>query len=1276
MTKSKKSVEDEYEKIEQYDHIIRRPKIYLGSIKKEKASLWIFNENKGKDEPTIIMKEISYVPGLYKIYDEILVNARDHVIRCKDEKKTPLCTKIKVNVDAEMGKISVWNNGAGIPVVIHSKHKMLIPSLIFGELMSGSNYDDTKQRKVGGLNGLGAKITNIFSTLFEVETVDADTDQYFYQKFQNNMLKKNEPVIKSAKGKKPYTKITFFPDLKKFGIEKLSQNVISLFKKRVYDIAMNTNVKVYYNDELIEANNFSKYIDLYIPGGEENGYVKIIDTSCKDWRVCAIYDSSDLLEHQHISFVNGICTSRGGTHVDHVTSQITKKLKSYITKKIKNAQITPSIIKDHLIFFIDTVQVNPDFDSQSKEFFNNKISDFSSTYNPSSTFIKKIIKSGVMEQIMLSLQMKENIKLKNSTKGTQQFAKHYPAHKANHKEGYKCTLILTEGDSAKGFAMSGLGVVGRDYYGIFPVRGKVLNVRNVSLDKVAYNEEIKAITKIIGLDYNKDHEDTIGLNYGKIMILTDQDVDGSHIKGLIINYFHYFWPSLLKIDGFIRVLSTPLIKITKRKGKNIQKMEFPSIDSYKNWKEEHNEKGWSAPKYYKGLGTHGAQEARELFREIEDRTSEFYWAKNKKELESEESDGSEKEDKDEREKEDKGEREKEDKGEREKEDKGEREKGDNGENEKEDKGEREKGDNGENENEDKGEGGKEDNDESKKEDNPVLKPKYKDISKDAITLAFEKKREDDRKLWINTYDPSNSLNETKKRISYYEFIHKQLIEFSVYNVVRAIPNVMDGNKPSQRKIIFGSFIKKLFDGELKVAQLGAAVSELTDYHHGEESLFQAITAMGQNFVGSNNINIFTPNGNFGSRLSGGKDAASPRYIYVEFNPLMKIIYNENDSPILQQQYEEGKMIEPVYYAPIIPMILVNGTEGIGTGWMTQVWPCNPYDIYDNLKRIINNKKPYKMMPWYRNFRGSIEHIEGSKYVCRGVYEIEGDKIHITELPIGMWTDSYREHLVDLTNVTIHESKKETQKRKIKEKKTKNSKTARKKASKSPKKKESFIKKWSEDCTDARVDFTIEFKSGMLNKLKKEGKLLSYLKLSKTMNLSNMNLFDENNKIRHYKNYGSILKNYARIRLDLYQKRKDYLLQMWKKEIEVLKWRVKFVLDVIKGTIIVFDIRSNSSKKKAEVMERLEELEYPKLALKEGEKKSYKYLKTDLFDFTQEKIDALKNDLEVRQEKYKELKNKTPKEIWLGELEEFIKAYGVWDKEQTELYHKNLATKSK
>ncbi len=1233
---SQKSIEDRFKKMkDQHEHILRRPGMYIGSTKKEPVELWIYNENKKENEAELVLKKISYVPGKYKIFDEILVNARDHVTRCIQEKRE-LCTVIKVDIDKEIGKISVWNNGAGIPVVEHKEHKMLIPSMIFGELLTSGNYDDDEERIVGGTNGLGAKLTNIYSSEFEIETLDADTNKKFYQKFTNNMYNKEKPKITSGGGKKSYTKITFTPDFEKFGVEGLTKDVIALFKKRVYDIAMNSGVKVYYNEKLISTNSFTKYVDMYVP--EESECQKVIDISDKRWKVAVIYDPTGKLEHQNISFVNGICTSRGGTHVEYVVNQIVKKIQENVSKKVKNLVIKPNMIKENLIFFVDAIIVKPDFDTQTKELLKTPVKKFGSIYTPPEVFLKKIIKTGVVDQIVLNAQKKAEAELERTGKGKNnlsQYPKLFDAHRAKLRQG-DCTFIVTEGDSAKAFAMSGLNVIGRKRYGVFPLKGKLLNVRDVGSTSVAQNEEIQAIVKIMGLEFGKVYTDTKGLRYGSIMVLTDQDADGSHIKGLLINFIHKFWPSLAKYEGFVKSFSTPLIKASKGKNKNKKVIEFFSMQEFDEWKTENNEgKGWMI-KYYKGLGTSTSKEAQECFDNVEDKLISYYWQTKIKDDEKDIKKKSKKE---------------------------------------------------------KINSDFIDSDTDLVSD--MYKPSSKDVCEDAITLAFAKTRANDRKIWLKSFDPKVYINNAEKKISYYDFIHKELIAFSVYDTIRSIPNIMDGFKPSQRKVYFGCHKKNAYKTTVKVAQLTGYISEQAHYHHGEDSLNKTIINMAQNFVGSNNINLLIPDGQFGTRLSGGKDAASPRYIFTCLDELTKKIFIDYDGDILEQQYDDGDKIEPMFYAPVIPMVLVNGTEGIGTGYSTKINPCNPRDIIANLKRIIAGENPKVMKPWCRHFTGIIEKVDVNKYISRAKYDfVDNNTIHITDLPIGMWTEDYKAFLGNLMeqgsqqkaenkrnaktgtkgkagsksskNTTKAGSKKSVSKGKGKNskflaKKSQNSRTARVAKNNTI---ASDIKSYTEDCTDIRVSITITFQPGKLKKHTDAGTLESGLKLVTSLDNTNMHLFDHNGKIKKYESYGAILKNFSQIRLELYQKRKDYLLGKWKKEMDMLKWKLKFVQAVRKEEIIVFKKRTN------EIIEQLEKMKFPKFAVGTGEDKktSYEYLTSmSIIRFSEDEVEKLKKQIEDKKTEIEILEGKTSADIWTEELDELLEAYDKWEAESDASY---------
>lgn len=447
------------------------------------------------------------------------------------------------------------------------------------------------------------------------------------------------------------------------------------------------------------------------------------------------------------------------------------------------------------------------------------------------------------------------------------------ANKAGTKEGHKCTLIITEGDSAKALAVAGLSVVGRDYYGVYPLRGKFLNVRDAAHKKVVENREVAELKRIVGLQSDVDYsteESRSSLRYGRVMLMTDQDVDGSHIKGLFINFIHVLWPSLINSNTFLMEFVTPLIKATKGK----QTKSFFSLSEFRNWSEDKS--GWRI-KYYKGLGTSTSAEAREYFSDLEKHVKSFRW-------------------------------------------------------------------------------------ESKEDDA-------------AIELAFEKGEgtvaTDKRKRWLERYNPDVHVDRATgvPFLCYSDFINKELVAFSFYNNLRSIPNVFDGLKLGQRKVLYSCFKKGLRVGdEIKVVQLAGYISEVAAYHHGEAALHGTIVHMAASYVGSsNNVPLLEGVGQFGTRLQGGKDAASPRYIYCGIGPLTRDLFKEEDDELLQTEEEDGESVQPKHYVPIIPTILINGQDGVGTGWSSQVVPYHPLEVIDNMMARVEDKPLKKMTPWFRGY---------------------------------------------------------------------------------------------------------------------------------------------------------------------------------------------------------------------------------------------------------------------------------------------------------------------
>lgn len=1750
-----------------HQHILDRPDSYIGSTKLTTEERFVF-DNKTKK---ITKKIVEYNPGLIKIFDEILVNAIDHTVREKNAKT------IKVDIDEKSGEISVFNDGPGVPVVLHKEYNVYIPELIFGNLLTSSNYDDTQQRIVGGVNGLGSKCTNIFSKKFVIETIDAKQKMFYKQEFSENMFKKMEPEIKKT-SEKSFTKITFLPDYERFGMKKLTKDTVSILMKRVYDTTACTNkdVSVYLNDKKLGAKDFVSYISMYT---DEKVITEKFAEGEMIWEVGVYFTEKP----GQVSFVNGIDTYNGGKHVESVLNQIVKKLTTLLETKKKMNDVKPSYIKDRIFLFVRSTIVNPSFTSQSKEYLTTNIKDFGIKVELGENFITKVYKSGIVEDLLSFVKYKNDKALakvdKTSRKTKLNIPKLDDANFAGTNKSKNCTLILTEGDSAKTFAVSGMSVVGRDYYGIFALKGKVLNVREATQQQLLKNEEVNNLKKIIGLQHGKKYESVESLRYGKVMLLTDADsvtfdtpvllkdinteeiitkpiceinqgewitdqysgkeygitnkylvwsefgwtriksimrhkvnkpifrvntskgcvdvtedhsilsstgekitinditlnetellhnefvqekyfdygipkelaycmgyfmadgfcsidlktiqkngtistnskweiscvykdvlyslkeifekyennsnttifnireikrtcpsfsnkeyiyilevkgnrkqiaskyrnmfynslrekqvpkeilnssieiqkmflegfyagdgnksvtgnktrkfdiqhktsilgmfqllqncgykpsinsnhkklnvytismsksncrpihrvkklldvsnkykntyvydietenhhfhagtgniivhnCDGIHITGLIMNFFHTWWPDLLEIPGFLINMRTPIIKSIKGK----ETIEFYSQNDYNEWKKDIDSKKWSV-KYYKGLGTSTASEAKDIFKKLD---------KNKVNYVSD----------------------------------------------------------------------------------------SEDKTKKAILLAFEKKKADDRKRWLQKTRPEEILDFSKKNVTYNDFINKELVQFSLSDIARSIPSIYDGLKPSQRKVLYTLF-KKNYQKEIKVAQFGAAVAETTAYHHGEASLFSTIINMAQDYVGSNNVNLLKPNGQFGcldpdtevmkfsgesikakdvkigdslmgddgfqrkvkaitcgidhmykvsfsngkhvvvnsehiltfkikchkmvkylphkmswlftyfdrdtkvmkfidfvddnfnhsikdlkaretfikdyihqtftqvrncdifdikvsdymkiddetkkfmfaieantvlhfdnekavfngydyglslknhvgkipsmykfseykqrfnimkgffhsfkdsvytyddyfvvetgillddlindvifimrsigiycyredlsvvvkgkgiysllnyynsdilrhtiknkpiqlgikiesiglgkfngwelsgnkrfllsnfvithnSRISNGKDAASPRYIFTEINDITKKIFNPLDFNVIKYLDDDGTQIEPEYYVPIIPVILVNGTQGIGTGFSTFI-PCyNINDILENMKLYMDGKKMEEMHPYYNGFKGKIlKNIKEKSYIIYGNYKkINDDTLKITELPIGTSIDESVEYIKALVDDG------------------------------------SFLKDYTNNSTDKEVDIDVVFKDTKLldSYLKNPELVYKNLKLTKTISTNNMHLFDKTNKIKKYEDALEILKEFMEIRLFYNDKRKRFLVEMYTKNLKVLDSKIRFIEEIIKGSLVVY------KQKKEKIIEMLVEKKYEKVD------NSYDYLLSlPIYSFTLEKINELKTKHQKNKQDLEETKNKTEKTMLLDDI---------------------------
>jgi DNA topoisomerase-2 len=1063
------------QKLTHIEHILKRPDSYVGPVEQGSEPYWILDGGK------FSKKNLKYSPALLKIFDEILVNAID-----RNSLHSKNVNSISVAIDKESGSVTIENNGplGGIGVRMHEKEGIWNPELVFGHLLTSTNYDDTQKRIVGGRNGYGAKLANIYSTDFSVVIKDHETKQTYTQKWSKNMTVCDPPKIKKHSGATSSVSITFTPEWKRFGMSKMDDTIYNIFQKRVWDanICTTQNCKVKFNGDVLPKQNFEAYAKMH------EGVQEVASVSGDRWSVC-IGPSENGLEQ--VSFVNGICTMKGGTHVDHVANHIANGIIDDMAKKIK---LKPQQVKNAFTIFVKATLENPTFSSQVKSECTSKSSDFGSKFEPPKNFVKNVLKTGIADELTALSKFKEMKELKKTDGARKSKITGIPklddANKAGTAQSGKCTLIVTEGDSAKTLAVAGLSVVGRDHYGVFPLRGKCKNVRDSSVAQLTSNQEFNDLKKILGLQQGKEYTSVSELRYGRLMIMTDADNDGSHIKGLILNMIHYFWPSLLKLN-FVVSMVTPIIKATK----GSETKSFYTDSAFRTWY-GNGKAGWRI-KYYKGLGTSTSAEAREYFKKIQDLTVKF---------------------------------------------------------------------------------------------------DVDTMTDDSIVLAFDKKKADARKSWLleSTAKDADQLEVPYgdvKQLDITDFVHKDLVNFSLADLKRSIAHVADGLKPSQRKVMYSCFQKNL-TAEMKVAQLAAYVAEKSAYHHGEVSLAETIVKLANDYMGSNNINLLEPCGQFGTRLMGGKDASQTRYIFTKLTKEARKLFDPKDDAILNYLDDDGRSIEPDFYMPTLPMVLVNGTEGIGTGFSCYVPPFNPDDIKENIKRVLGGEELVPMKPWFRGFKGKVYKDEGGLWVTEGTWRDTGSRLKVSELPPGRWTQDYKEYLDGLV-----------------EKK--------------------MITSYTNNSTTEDVDFEIFGYNGK--------DLVKDLKMRKTFHVSNMHLFHPTKGIHKYESPEEILQDFVEMRLEHYKRRKAHLIDVLEKRAEMCGHKSKFVTMVIEGRLVVF-------KRKKQELEKEMSATFPKI---DG---SWDYLlNTKTVEYTEERVKALMDEAKQAKDELEKMMKTSHVTMWKTDI---------------------------
>ena len=1057
------------------EHILVRPDSYVGPTPQQEDVYWV------REGDHFVKKRQTVSPALLKIFDEILVNAIDRNTSHPKEVK-----RIDVSL-SETGHLTVVNNGplGGISVEPHPTEGLWNPELTFGHLLTSTNYDDRQEKIVGGRNGYGAKLANVYSKEFEVRILDGTNKREYHQVWRDNMSQRGEAVISSYRKAANEVSITFLPDWGRFGMKGLTPDFSRLVEKRVWDASFyTTGCKVSWQGEELPKLDIKTYARMHLPPGAE-----VVVSTQERWQVAVAACPNDAFEQ--VSWVNGVCTYKGGSHVTHVVTQVTDGVLETLGKRctLKGHQV-----KNTLFVMVKATLVNPTFSSQVKDECTLKVGQFGSRWEPVKTFHKQVLqKTGIQAEIDAMNRVKVEKELKK-TDGSRLRAritgipKLDDANWAGTSKGDQCTLILTEGDSAKALAVAGLTVVGRDRYGVFPLRGKPKNIRDCSAEQVTANGEFNSVKQILGLKHGHTYTSLKELRYGRMMIMTDADNDGSHIKGLVLNNIHALWPELINL-GFVVSMVTPIIKATR----GAQSKWFFTENAYREWWDTRPQ-GWKI-KYYKGLGTSTAVEAKEYFRAIDRLTVRF------------------------------------------------------------------------------------DADET---------------TDDVMTLAFDRSQADARKRWLTrASEESKTLSVPYgdvRELSVSKFITRDMVHFSLADLHRSIPSMMDGLKPSQRKVIFAAFKRNLTQ-DVKVAQFAAYTAEHTAYHHGEVSLADTIVRLAQDYVGSNNINLLYPSGQFGTRLLGGKDASQTRYIFTRLTPEARRLFDRRDTELLPAVVDDGHRVEPEYYAPILPMALVNGCEGIGTGFSCYVPPYNPADLKANLERVMQGEPLQKMTPWFRGFTGTLQQDGEHAWVAEGVASASGDKLTITELPPGVWTDPFKDHL----DAMIERKK---------------------------------IASYRNSSTTQDVRFEIFGYTG--------ADVMRDFKLRKTFHTSNMHLFHPRHGIKRYQSPEEILTDYAEIRVDVYNARKKAMVSELTHEADRLSEKARFIEEVCSGDIQVFRVRRAALE--ADLTRRkFREVEY--------------LLATRTYEYTEEEVMALRQRALEAREELARIKAMSVIDMWQKDLSE-------------------------
>uniref|UniRef100_A0A6C0M1R5 DNA topoisomerase (ATP-hydrolyzing) n=1 Tax=viral metagenome TaxID=1070528 RepID=A0A6C0M1R5_9ZZZZ len=1140
------------------EHLLLRPDTKIGSVKCREAKKWIYDAQTDR----MVYRSINHNTAFEQIHVEAISNAIDN--RWRSDEAHVNMTTIRISVNATTGTFTIRNDGAWIPVErldwtyrdpdlnTDVTSTMYPVEVYFGHDLSGTNYDDSEDRTTSGRNGIGIKTTVVFSKEFRVSCGDPALHKQCSMTFSNNLSSRSEVSIEPyRKHTSGFTEVSFVPDFERFGVEGYTEEWIGLLKFHAYNCSMITGMKVYFNDELIKARTLVNYAKLFLPDATNCFALKSADCDV----VIAEQSEATALENgfMHVAFTNGAHNRDGGVHVeawqtkllDQIRDAVNTPQRSKGKKKddLPPVKISRKDIEQYFILFINAKLSRPEFDNQFKHTLTHPKPRITKTELLTDAQLLKIRGWNFVYFVEEMINTRVARQIKRTDGGSSRVSLGSKADDANWagtKNRNKCGLILTEGGSAKASATAGVSILpdGKDRYGILALRGKLINAVKVSARALNANAEVQYIKKLIGLEHGVDYS---------------SDEQFSKLRyGDGVYLFCDADVDGAHIEGLVANLFYNEYPGLSERGyirairtpvvkvtTPTKVLEFYRDDDYREWQNTTDPKIVARSKPKYYKGL-----ATLTIQEVKE-----YFRKLK-----------------------------------------------------------------------------------------YITYTFDGESKELMNLGFGDASEE-RKQWIGSYD-ANALyeNDDGSTFSPYreivdgpvlinDFIHHRLILYALESIQRAIPSVYDGLKVSQRKILMGMFMRT-GNKPAKIEQLAGYIGSETHYHHGQVSIQEAMGKMGQGFVGSNNIPLLMNIGMFGTRIGkadgkgkikGGADAGASRYIETKLDPCARRLFPCEDDELLEHNTEDGKRVEPKFYVPILPLILINGADGIGMGWSSTFPQCNPLDLCAWERAWIDafggdtfdpcpgsGKSAFPdLHPWYRNFTGTITKLTNRTYVSSGIMEKDAGKkerYHVRELPVGLWTASFKLVLEDLE-------------------------------------KEGLLR-FTDYCTESKIHFVIDPHKTFLPDDKTNLKCLH-----KRISLSNMVALDRRGFPRKYDTLHSVMEEFCGMRMDLYVGRLANEIQKTEHSLTIERNRMRFIREVLDKTLVVFN------RDEEELFAEMEK----KLYDRESDKYDY-LVNMQIRSMTKQRLEDLQRRIDGLDVKLASLRHETPQHMWLCDLDAFEAEY--------------------